>query len=300
MMVGKELMDRIRVLIRDMDEERTLVLARQRDGLVRAQQALALFLTTAFGFVVIVAVVWTTRQREERRLGEQFVAVLGHDLRNPLNAITMAASILKRNARWDEKLAERILSSAARMSTMVGQLLDLARSRLGGGIPIERKPIALNDVVESACDELRHANPSRDIRCTLAPDVRGDWDAERLAQVVSNLVGNAVQHGDPARPIEVRLATRAREAVLEVRNFGPPISRDLLPVLFEPYRGGGGDRRGLGLGLFIADQIVRSHGGRIDVTSTTESGTTFCMRLPTSAPARRWRVHALRESSSRS
>jgi signal transduction histidine kinase len=292
MLVGKELMDRIRGLTRDMQrEEENVVRACKSDKVRHAQQTLRLFLASTFGFVILVALVSATRQRERRRLGEQFVAVLGHDLRNPLNAITMAASILKRNATGDQKLVDRIQSSAARMSEMVGQLLDLARSRLGGGIPIERKPIALNDVVESACDELRQANPSREIRCTLAPDVRGDWDAERLSQVVSNLVGNAVQHGDVARPIEVRLAKQAREAVLEVQSFGTPISRDLLHVLFEPYRRGGADRRGLGLGLFIVNQIVRSHGGRIEVTSTVEGGTTFCVRLPVSAPARRWRVH---------
>lgn len=303
MMRGKAVMGRIRALIDDMQrEEQAQTRARRRAKVVQAERMLGLSLSSALGFVVVVALFWATRQRERRRLGEQFVTVLGHDLRTPLNAITMAASILKRSVRRDDKLLDRILSSAARMNKMIAQLLDLALSRLSGGIPIDRKRITLNDVVESAVDEIRQAYPSREIRCTLEPQVQGDWDAERLAQVVSNLVCNAVQYGDADRPIEVRLAMREREAVLEVQNSGTPISPGLLPVLFEPYRRGEGCARrgGLGLGLFIANQIVRSHGGRIEVTSTAAAGTRFSVRLPGSAPVGRRRAPALRALPSRS
>jgi len=123
--------------------------------------------------------------------------------------------------------------------------------------------------------------PSREICCALTPNVRGDWDGERLAQVVSNLVGNALQYGDPARPIEVRLAAQEHAVTLAVHSFGSPIAAELLPVLFEPYRRGT-TSEGLGLGLFISNQIVRAHGGHIDVTSTLESGTTFFVTLPRS------------------
>jgi signal transduction histidine kinase len=289
MMSGKEVMDRIRGLIDDMQrEEHALAIVRQRSKVVQAERVLALSLVSAFGFVALVAVWWTMRQRERRRLGEQFVAVLGHDLRSPLNAITMAASMLGRSAAGDEKLTNRIVSSAARMNKMIAEILDLARSRLGAGIPIERRRVTLNDVVESVVDEVRQAYPSREIRVHAALEVQGDWDAARLEQVVSNLVCNAVQYGDAARPVEVRVAMRVREAVLEVQSFGQPIPRDLLPVLFEPYRRGelrGRAGHGLGLGLFIADQIVRSHGGRIEVSSRSEGGTMFRVRLPGSAPA---------------
>jgi PAS domain S-box-containing protein len=232
--------------------------------------------------------VQTRRELEASvRFAEQFIGMLGHDLRNPLNAITVAASLLERKGDGENsKSIERILASANRMSNMVAQLLDLTRSRLGGGIVVDRKLIKLDEVVRSAVDELKQVHPMREIQCALTPDVRGEWDAERLAQVVSNLVGNAIQYGDSARPVEVRLTTREREAVLEVRSFGPPISPDLLPVIFEPYRRGearSSKARGLGLGLFISHQIVLAHGGRMQVNSSADAGTTFAVLLPWSA-----------------
>jgi len=138
-------------------------------------------------------------------------------------------------------------------------------------------------VVASAIDELRVIHPSRELRCALAGEVRGHWDPGRLGQVVSNLVDNALQHGDPSRPVEVRLTVRDAQAVLEVRSYGPAIAPELVPVLFDPYRRGQtrtGRRKGLGLGLFISNQIVAAHGGTIDVHSDAESGTVFTVRLP--------------------
>jgi signal transduction histidine kinase len=146
----------------------------------------------------------------------------------------------------------------------------------------------MNDVIRGVLDELQQIHPARTIRCTMSADVRGDWDAERLAQVVSNLVGNAIQYGDPAWPIEVRLTTREREAVLEVRSFGSPIPSELLPVIFDPYRRGearSSKSQGLGLGLFITHQIVLAHGGHIEVASSLKDGTTFTVRLPRATAA---------------
>jgi signal transduction histidine kinase len=222
------------------------------------------------------------RLEEAVRFAEQFVAILGHDLRNPLSAIQMNADLLKRDASHG-RAVDRILSSTARITNMVGQLLDLTRSRLAGGIVVEPKSIALTDVVASAIDELRVIHPAREIRSALAPDLRGDWDPGRLAQVVSNLVDNALQYGDRSRPIEVRLVGRDAEAVLEVQSFGPPIAPELISVLFDPYRRGetrGSRRKGLGLGLHITRQIVAAHGGAIDVSSDAENGTIFAVRLP--------------------
>ena len=223
------------------------------------------------------------RLEEAVRFAEQFVAILGHDLRNPLSAIQMNADLLKRDAKSQGRAADRILSSTARMANMVGQLLDLTRSRLAGGIALDRKAIVLSDLVGSVIDEFRVIHPAREIRSGLAPELRGEWDAGRLAQVVSNLVDNALQYGDRSRPIEVRLAGREAEAVLDVHSFGPPIAPELIPVLFDPYRRGdgrGSRRKGLGLGLFITRQIVTAHGGTIDVTSDAENGTNFVVRLP--------------------
>jgi PAS domain S-box-containing protein len=224
-------------------------------------------------------------EREDRiRLAEQFVGILGHDLRNPLNAIMIAASYLRRESRGTSKPAERILSSAARIDNMVTQLLDLTRARIGGGITVERVPVALDDIVVDVVDELAHAHPGHEIRCALERPVRGDWDGERLAQVVSNLVANALHHGPPASPVDVRVTSHGASALLEVHNSGPPIPADVHAALFEPYRRGPVRQRktqGLGLGLYITRQIVLAHGGDVTVTSSEEEqGTTFAVRLP--------------------
>jgi PAS domain S-box-containing protein len=230
------------------------------------------------------------RAEEEReatlRFAEQFIGILGHDLRNPINAIQVAAQLLERKAESAgdrQRLVERIAASTRRMSNMVAQLLDLTRVRLGTGLSIERNAMNLSPVVSGAVEELRLVYPTRVVECTCEAAVQGSWDGDRLAQVVSNLVGNALQHGDPAHPVEVRLATVESTAVLEVRSFGPPIPPDLLPRIFDPYRQGQrscGKSGGLGLGLFITQEIVHAHGGRIDVRSTAAEGTRFIVTLP--------------------
>jgi PAS domain S-box-containing protein len=223
-------------------------------------------------------------EREDRiHLAEQFVGILGHDLRNPLNAIMIAASFLRRESRGTSKPAERILSSATRIDNMVTQLLDLTRARIGGGITLERAPVALDDIVVDVIDELVPAHPGQEIRSSLERPVRGDWDGERLAQVVSNLVANALHHGSPTAPVDVRLSMHGSSALLEVHNSGPPIPADMRAAIFEPYRRGPArhrQTRGLGLGLYITRQIARAHGGDVTVTSSEEEGTTFAVRLP--------------------
>jgi PAS domain S-box-containing protein len=221
----------------------------------------------------------------ERKKQEQFIAILGHDLRNPLNAVKMAAGLLQEPAaspELREKCAQRIAASTDRMSKMIDQILDLALSRLGGGIPVERSSTDICDIINTVLEELRLAHPSRVIEWSARTGVVGQWDRERLTQVVSNLVANAVQHGDPARPARLDLKVVNETVELSVHNFGAPIPDDLLPRVFEPYRRGGrqGAAGGLGLGLFIAQQIVRAHGGKIDVRSTAEEGTLFTVSLP--------------------
>jgi PAS domain S-box-containing protein len=230
------------------------------------------------------------RAEEEReatlRFAEQFIGILGHDLRNPISAILMAAQLVRRkaaDASEVQRLADRVAASGRRMGNMVAQLLDLTRVRLGTGLKVERSATSLSHVVYAAVDELRLVHPTRTIECTCEADVDGSWDADRLAQVVSNLVGNALQHGDAAQPVEVRLAKVESGVSFEVQSYGAPIGPDLLPHVFDPYRQGksrGGDSQGLGLGLFITQQIVHAHGGRIDVRSTATEGTRFIVTLP--------------------
>jgi PAS domain S-box-containing protein len=226
-----------------------------------------------------------TDAERESRFAQMFIGILGHDLRNPLNAISMAARLLsKKVGRADPKVIERITMSARRMSNMVDQLLDLTRSRLAGGIPVVKKPANLSEIVTTVTDELRLAHPDREIRWQAGDgNHRCLWDADRMAQVVSNLVGNAIQHSAPGTPITVKLERRPSDIALSVHNEGPPIPEERLPHIFEPYhrvtaRSQGSS--GLGLGLFIAQQVVRAHEGTIEVRSTPTDGTTFIMILP--------------------
>jgi two-component system sensor histidine kinase/response regulator len=223
---------------------------------------------------------------ETLRLNEMFTAVLGHDLRGPLSAILMAAQVL--SSRPDEsvqKIGARLSRSGHWMSRMIEDLLDLARVRLGGGIPIQRVRCDIGALVERVVHERQSTFPNRTIRVDLAGDLVGNWDEDRLAQAMINLIGNALIHGETAEPIDVRVNGRATDSVvLEVSNGGviPP---DVLPHIFDPFRSG---RRqstrseGLGLGLYIVQQIVGAHDGRVDVQSemNERDRTSFRVVLP--------------------
>ncbi|MBV7543030.1 hybrid sensor histidine kinase/response regulator [Acidovorax sp. sic0104] len=225
---------------------------------------------------------------EALRINEMFMAVLSHDLRTPLMSITAAASLLKRQPEVDkiEAMADRVLSSSQRMAGMIEDLLDITRIRQAGGLALQPGPADMQAVVTRILDEIQTGHPERRIESTLQGDLAGTWDAERLCQVVTNLVGNAVHHGDQDRPVQVLLDGRSSETlVLEVANGGT-IAPDLLPHLFDPFRGrerSAGRQQGLGLGLFIAQQIVRAHGGCIEVTSK-DGITRFRVELPRVSP----------------
>jgi signal transduction histidine kinase/CHASE3 domain sensor protein len=230
------------------------------------------------------------RRREaedQTRFAETFVGMLGHDLRNPLNAIIMTTRLLRRIAKAPNEMTavERVASSAHRMSNMVGQLLDLTRSRLAGGIPIDKAPIDLCAIASEVVDELRRAYPGRVVEWTGGTGVHARADRDRLAQVFSNLIGNALEHGARDRPVTLDIRTTGNGVTVAVHNHGAPISSDQLSDLFEPFRGKvvrSERSKGLGLGLYISEQIIRAHGGRIEVASTPERGTTFSVVLPRS------------------
>jgi signal transduction histidine kinase len=228
------------------------------------------------------------------RLRALFVGMLGHDLRSPLTAITMGADLLAsaepvRAAH--RRTVDRIRSSAARMERMIEQILDLTRAGPGGGIPIARGPADLMPICLQAVDELTNGAAEPDVEVTADGDTCGDWDAERLAQVLTNLVGNAFKHGLREPRVRVEVDGTGPLVRCAVWNAGPAIPAALMPRLFDPFRQGlvrtDANADGLGLGLFIAQQIVIAHGGRIEVRSTDAEGTAFSFALPRSSAARR-------------
>jgi signal transduction histidine kinase len=218
------------------------------------------------------------------RFRDQFIGVLGHDLRTPLGAITTGAALLavpEDNPQRRARVATRILSSAQRMERMIGDLLDLTRARLGGTIPLKRRQADLQALCEEVVAECRAARPDADLRLHTTGSLVGNWDPDRLAQVVSNLVANAIQHGE-GTPVALTLKEQGNTVMLAVHNEGPPIPPDVLPSVFEPLARGGTDDglHSIGLGLFIARAMVLAHGGEIGVDSSSDQGTTFTARLP--------------------
>lgn len=226
----------------------------------------------------------TTRYASQTdRYRDQFVGILGHDLRSPLAAITAGAALLAHAADHDQRqarVAARILNSAQRMERMIGDLLDLTRTRLGGAIPLNAVHTDLRSVCEEVVLEVQAAHPDALVHFESHGDVTGTWDADRLGQVVSNLVVNAIEYGAKT-PVTI-VASEANERVrLTVHNNGDPIPANAQARIFEPLaRGASEGTRNLGLGLFIARVIVAAHGGEIGVTSTEQSGTTFEVTLP--------------------
>jgi signal transduction histidine kinase len=226
---------------------------------------------------------------ETLRLNEMFTALLAHDLRSPLSAILASAHLLQRRSSDPAALeaAARIVTSGNRMASMIEDMLDLARARLGGGILVKREATDCRALVERVLREHEAAAPDKPIEAVYEGTFSGHWDSERVAQVVSNLVGNAFRHGTPAAPVAVRLdGTRADSVVLVVKNAGT-IPPGILPHLFDPFRGGQrqpGRSEGLGLGLYIVSQIVQAHDGAVEVKTGDGDETAFCVRLPRGEP----------------
>jgi signal transduction histidine kinase len=213
---------------------------------------------------------------------ETFVAMVGHDLRNPLSVVLSGADMLGRgDDPRRQRAAERIRSSSRRMLGLIDQLSDLARARLAGGIPLSPGLVDLAAVTERVADECRALHHERTILVQRLGDCRGRWDTVRMEQIASNLIGNALRHGVRARPIHVLIDGRASDGVtLMVSNAGE-IDAAVLPTIFEPFRSAHPQRTGLGLGLYIVQQIVHAHRGSVDVWSR-DGKTTFRVDLPRS------------------
>jgi PAS domain S-box-containing protein len=244
------------------------------------------------GTIAIAADITETKKvqaeaAETVRFREQFVGIVGHDLRNPLSAISTAAQLLLRHGLSERpaRTAARIANTAERMTRMIADLLDFTRSRLGGGFPIETRRMNLRDLCETVIEELELAYPERTIEFDVRGDAWGNWDPDRMAQVVSNLAGNALQHSPDSSTVRIELRDEGERVVLETSNAGPPIPPQVLPHLFEAGRRGPPGRghkesSGLGLGLYIVRQIVLAHGGDIAARSSATEGTTFSVWLP--------------------
>jgi PAS domain S-box-containing protein len=223
------------------------------------------------------------RQQEDAELRDQFIAVLGHDLRNPLASVAAGTQVLVRRPERAPEIAEHIERSIARMSELIENVLDFARGRLGGGFIITRgSETPLKPVLLQVIEELRGVHPERDVTVDIDLAEPVGCDPQRIGQLLSNLLGNAFVYGAPTSPIEVRARAETGQFELSVANSGEAIEPTALARLFQPFFRGKvrGSREGLGLGLYICSEIAKAHGGTIDVTSDSEM-TCFTLRMPT-------------------
>lgn len=227
--------------------------------------------------------------QEIDRSRELFLGVLGHDLRNPLGAIAGLAELQLRSKNPDRhgQFASQILICVGRMSHMITDLIELTRVRLGAGISIRPTHTSMRHICTNVIEEMKAIYPTRTFQLNCNDDLPGKWDEARMSQVLSNLLGNAIQHGDAKSPVTVT-AKRDRNGVeLSVHNQGTPIPSQLIPKIFDCLFQGASDQRSaddnstsLGLGLYIAKEIISAHGGTIEVQSSEDEGTTFVARLP--------------------
>lgn len=230
---------------------------------------------------------YTSRVDQAR---DMFLAILSHDLRSPLNAISMTAYVLPRIVNDQTETVEcglRIARSVTVMERMISDLLDYTRTRLGAGMPVTPAPLDLAELTGGLIEEHRAGYPDREIRFVFAGDLHGLWDSDRIRQAMSNLLGNAIQHGAVDVPVTLQLEGESDSVFISVHNGGQPIPPGELPNIFNPLVRGSSathpkvNRPGsIGMGLYIAREVAKSHGGHIHVTSTAEEGTTFTIRLP--------------------
>jgi sigma-B regulation protein RsbU (phosphoserine phosphatase) len=227
------------------------------------------------------------REAQQRAvLAEQLVGIVSHDLRTPLHAVTLGASLLASSALGpvQQRTVHRITSAANRANRLITDLLDFTQARLGGGLRVVPSEIALHTVVGEVVEELKLAWPGRMMEHRCEGQGTSVADSDRLSQVVTNLGTNALTYGRPDDPVVVTSIIRPHELVIQVHNEGAPIPAELLPYMFEPLRRGEQQvklgSRSVGLGLYIVQEIANAHGGRVSVDSNETTGTTFTLTIP--------------------
>ncbi len=222
---------------------------------------------------------------------EMFLAILGHDLRTPLGAIMMSAEFMLETNELKQphlSLTSRMLSSSRRMNHLIGDLLDFTRSRLGGGIPIVRTEMRIGRIVQNVVEEIVAAHPKRKLLVDIRGEEQGEWDCPRISQVLTNLIGNALEHGSDETIVKIDVDGDDDAVTIAIHNRGIAIPMDQVKTIFRAMKGkqvsrsavASGPLGNLGLGLYIADRIISAHKGRIDVESSDELGTTFTVYLP--------------------
>jgi signal transduction histidine kinase len=229
-----------------------------------------------------------TRRVDES--ADMFLAILGHDLRTPLNSISMLAQLVQispDSAREASDAAAQILASVENMSRMISDLLVFTGARMGMGLPTTPQSVDLAALCEEAAREVRAANPELAVSVRCSGTASGMWDPVRLHQALSNLISNAAQHGMPGQPVSVAIAGEPTEVVITVHNHGTPIPPEMLSSIFKPLVQGSSQKvrkhrrpGSIGLGLYIVREIATAHGGTISVTSSHANGTVFTLRLP--------------------
>jgi len=232
-----------------------------------------------------------TRLDQAAQFRDRLIGIVSHDLRNPIGAMLMSANVLLRRDELDErtiKVAARIKSSGERAIRLIRDLLDYTQAHLGPGIPIERRPADLHVIVGQVVDEMQAAHPERRIEVRREGDGRGEWDIDRLAQVVENLLSNALKYSPPGTPVTIELTGTAASVQLVIHNHGESISAERLPHIFEPMQRGIQEDsyadRSVGLGLYVVRHLVDAHGGRVAVASSSTAGTSFTVSLPRRSP----------------
>ncbi|WP_309892692.1 PAS domain-containing sensor histidine kinase [Archangium sp.] len=233
--------------------------------------------------------------QERAEFEQQLIGIVSHDLRTPLAAITLATALLQRDSSLSPRHAAtvaRILTSAERAQRLIASLLDFTQARVGGGFVLQYAPLELHGFVELAVEDIRLLYPERELHLEHEGEGQGEWDPDRLAQLLTNLLNNALTHGLREAPVRVRVQGEADSVVLAIHNQGKPIPAAAVPHLFTPMRRGDGAHRtgqpgSIGLGLYIVQQIALAHGGTISVDSSQERGTTFTARLPRHPPPAR-------------
>jgi signal transduction histidine kinase len=228
-------------------------------------------------------------EREARNFQHRLIGIAGHELRNPLTVVLSAAEQLARGAAGDreKRAVARLLRNARRMDRIVRDLVDYAQAQAEGRLYIVPREVDFHELCVRVLASLSSVHPERPVTYQRGEDGRGRWDPDRLEELLENLLVNALRYGAPDRPVYIGWYGEPTELVLKVHNHGPPIPPAVLPHVFDPFRRGEEHsvRDSLGLGLYIVRQIVSAHGGRVEVRSDRESGTTFVVRLPFAAQA---------------